>query len=106
MSLARILPFEMALLLYTGLWLVAVTGLVLAGVGHGYGDPVTIVGIVLFWTVVCAGPCLCMWGRKRLRRRYRIPGSDCSDCMAHTRWHFYALVQEARHVERGAPPPT
>ena len=105
MSRAGILSFRVALVLHSLVYLVPLVALVLVGVlaseaakNGTLSFPAIILSIV-FWASILAGLYLCTWGRGQLRRRYNIPGDRGSDCWAHSRSHYSALAQEARHVE-------
>lgn len=44
-----------------------------------------------------------IWGRRKLREKYRIPGDDCSDYTALCYSPHWTLAQEGRHVDAAEP---
>lgn len=107
MSRAQILSFRTAMFYYmVGLFMMFLGFVVLAYNPQTTRNPFQaplIIGALLFWGGMCAGLGWRMWGRRQLRHRYAIDGSDCADCIAHSSLSTPALVQEARHVDLVEP---
>ena len=54
----------------------------------------------IYTILMCVGYYWCMACsfRSQIRRRYNIPGGDCTDCLAHFCCPCCALAQEAREI--------
>jgi Cys-rich protein (TIGR01571 family) len=106
MSMAGILSYSKALILYSLVYLLPVSAVILVAVlaprnraeANSFSIPIVLCAIVI-WGSVISGKFMCTWGRGQLRRRYRIPGDRSSDCWAHSTHHVAAIAQEARQVE-------